>query len=50
MSIPEVIEAIAEAVPGAAIGFEDTPLPFPEDADAGSFAEVDAQVRADSPS
>jgi nucleoside-diphosphate-sugar epimerase len=40
VSIQEVIDAIAEAVPGAAIGFEDTPLPFPEDADAGSFADL----------
>ncbi len=40
VSIPEVIEAIAEANPGASIGFEDTRLPFPEDTDAGSFADV----------
>jgi UDP-glucuronate 4-epimerase len=40
VSIPEVIEAIAEAAPGASIGFEDTRLPFPEDTDAGSFADV----------
>jgi nucleoside-diphosphate-sugar epimerase len=40
VSIPEVIEAVAEAAPGVSIGFEDTRLPFVEEADAGSFAEV----------
>jgi hypothetical protein len=40
VSIPEVIEAIGEAAPGAAIGFEDARLPFPEDTDAASFAEL----------
>ncbi len=38
VSIPEVIEAIAEAVPDASVAFDDTRLPFPEDADAKSFA------------
>jgi nucleoside-diphosphate-sugar epimerase len=40
VSIPELIEAISDAAPGSTIGFEDTRLPFPEDADAGSFTEL----------
>jgi UDP-glucuronate 4-epimerase len=40
VSIPEVLEAIREAAPRAELRFEDTRLPFPEDTDAGSFAEV----------
>jgi nucleoside-diphosphate-sugar epimerase len=40
VSIREVIAAIAEAVPGSAIDFDDTRLPFPEDTDASSFAEI----------
>jgi nucleoside-diphosphate-sugar epimerase len=40
VSIPEVIEAIADAVPEAEIGFEDVRLPFPEEVDSASFADL----------
>ncbi len=40
VSIPEVIEAIARAVPGASVAVDDTRLPFPEDTDAESFADL----------
>jgi nucleoside-diphosphate-sugar epimerase len=42
VSISDVIEAIAEVVPGSAgtIAFDDVALPFPEEADSGSFADV----------
>jgi UDP-glucuronate 4-epimerase len=42
VSIPEVIEAIAEAAPESAgsIAFEDVRLPFPAEADSSSFDDV----------
>jgi hypothetical protein len=42
VSIGDVIEAIAEVVPASAgsITFDDVGLPFPEEADSGSFADV----------
>jgi nucleoside-diphosphate-sugar epimerase len=42
VSVQEVIAAITEAVPESAgsIGFEDVRLPFPEEADSGSFHEL----------
>jgi nucleoside-diphosphate-sugar epimerase len=40
VTVAEVIEAIGDAVPGARIGFEDTRLPFPEEIDSASFAEL----------
>jgi hypothetical protein len=42
VSVDEVIEAIAEALPESAgsIGNEDVRLPFPEETDSGSFAEI----------
>jgi nucleoside-diphosphate-sugar epimerase len=42
ISIPEVIDAIARAVPESAgtIGFDDIRLPFPEEIDGGSYLEL----------
>jgi nucleoside-diphosphate-sugar epimerase len=42
VTVPEVIDAIADAVPASAgtIGYEDVRLPFPEEADSGSFDTV----------
>jgi UDP-glucuronate 4-epimerase len=42
VSIAEVIDAIAAAAPESAgsIGFDVVSLPFPEEADSGSFAEI----------
>ena len=44
VAIAEVIDAITGAVPASAgsIGFDDVRLPFPEETDGGSFAEVDS--------
>jgi nucleoside-diphosphate-sugar epimerase len=40
VSIPQVIEAIGEAAPGAAVDFADNRLPFPEEVDSSSFADL----------
>ena len=42
VSVQEVIDAIAHALPESAgrIGYEDVRLPFPEEIDSGSFAEI----------
>jgi nucleoside-diphosphate-sugar epimerase len=42
VSVQQVIDAIGEAAPESvgSIGFEDVRLPFPEEADSGSFAEL----------
>jgi UDP-glucuronate 4-epimerase len=42
VSIAEVVESIAAAEPGSAgaIAFDDVTLPFPEEADSGSFDEI----------
>ena len=42
MSVQEVIDAITEAAPESAgsIRFDDVRLPFPEEADSGSFDEL----------
>ena len=40
VSVEEVVAAIATAAPGAAITFAGKPLPFPERAGEGAFAEI----------
>jgi UDP-glucuronate 4-epimerase len=40
VTVAEVIEAIADAAPGAAVGFSGEALPFPAEVDAASFTEL----------